>query len=491
MTREFEERLNECLEALSSGQRTLEECLAMYPEDAPRLEPMLRTATLLHHALAAKPRDEFATAARERFLKMSAPRLQESLSFEPRPSFVMAARRRFLAAAQQMVREKKPDRWRPAFRVAQFASAASVILFMGIGSFALSTSANALPGDWRYPVKRTVEDVRYTFTFGEGGRQQLDIDYAHERLTEIEKLVEKGHTIGEGPLKDLAEQTDSVVSRLDDPQVELEEVQEVKDLAEKQRDVLANVELQIKPAAADELEQAQTASRQAYVQAAALVIVINDRDGPNADATETPTPETTPALAESPTPEATEEVGPVPTETGETPTPTPSQPEVTPIPGNLVIAPLEGEDDAGLTWDLAVIDRFSVEVPSTRSGWQFMGIITRPDGTVEAPFMLRLANADMTTIIVIDPRSGDMYWEQYFNGLFHEYVVRASAIAWQATEDDLKAFYPDNTAIVLHMLNSIKIETAPTATPTPEPTIPPPSTPPSADIPVISSNPSP
>lgn len=482
MTREFEERLNECLEALSSGQRTLEECLAMYPEDAPRLEPMLRTATLLHHTLAAKPRDEFATAARERFLKMSAPRLQKSLSFEPRPSFVMAARRRFLAAAQQMVREKKPDRWRPAFRVAQFASAASVILFMGIGSFALSTSADALPGDWRYPVKRTVEDVRYTLTFGEGGRQQLDIDYAHERLNEIEKLAENGQTIGEGPLKDLAEQTDSVLSRLDSSQVELEDVQEVRDLAQQQQDVLADVVSQVKPGAADELEQAQTASRQAYVQAAALVVEFERKQDPKAAGTETPTPE--PTLVASPTPEATEEVEPVPTEVDETATPTPSQPEVTPIPGNLVIAPLEGEDDAGLTWDLAVIDRFSVEVPSTRSGWQFMGIFTRPDGTLEAPFMLRLANADTTTIIVIDPRSGDMYWEQYFDGLFHEYIVRASAIAWQATEDDLEAFYPDNAAIVLHILNSIKIAPAPTPTPTPEPTIPPPSTPPNVDIPV-------
>lgn len=467
MSNRFEERLNECLEALSSGQRTLEECLSMYPEDASRLEPMLRTAMLLNDALAAKPREEFAVSARERLLRMTEPRLQESLSFEPRPSFVMAARRRFLAAAQQMVREKKPDRWRPAFRVAQFASAAFVILFLGIGSFAVSTSADTLPGDWRYPVKRSVEDIRYTLAFGEGTRQQLEIDYVHERLTEIEKLADKGQTIGEGPLKDLADQTDSLVGQLDNPQLNLEDAEELKDLAQQQQEVLTDVAPQVKPAAADALQQAKRATREVYVQAAAIVVVLAS---PAPAETATPTTEPTSATSEAtPTPGATEEEEPVPTEATEqaTPTPTPSGPEVTPIPDTLVTAPIEGEDDAGVAWDLAVIDRFSVEVPAESSGWRFMGFSVGPDNTAEAPYMVRFTNADATAIIIINPRNGDVYWEQFFDDMFHEYVARASSLAWQASEDELKAFYPDNAAIVLHVLNSIKIEPQPT--PTPEP----------------------
>jgi hypothetical protein len=488
LSKQFEERLNECLEALSSGQRTLEECLSMYPEDASRLEPMLRTAMLLNDALAAKPREEFAVSARERFLRMTEPRLQESFSFEPRPSFVMAARRRFLAAAQQMVGEKTPDRWRPAFRVAQFASAAFVILFLGIGSFAVSTSAGALPGDWRYPVKRSVEDIRYTLTVGEGARQELEINYAHERLSEIQKLADNGQTIGEGPLKDLTDQTDSLVGRLDNPQLNLEDAEELKDLAKQQQEVLADPALPVKPAAADELQQAKRVTVEVYVQAAAIVEVLAN---PGPAETATPTTEPTSAAPEAtPTPEATQE-GPVPTEATEqeTPTPTPSAPEVTPIPDTLVIAPIEGVDDAGVAWELAVIGRFSVEVPAESSGWRFMGFSVGPDNTAEAPYMVRFTNADATAIIIINPRNGDVYWEQFFDDMFHEYVARASSLAWQASEDELKAFYPENAAIVLHVLNSIKIEPPPTSTP--EPTATAEATPGSPDVIISGATPAP
>jgi len=475
LSRNFEERLNECLEALSSGQRTLEECLAMYPDDAARLEPMLQTAMLLSSVLAAEPRRAFATSARERFLRVTGSRLQESLSFEPRPSFVMAARRRFLAAAQQMVRERKPERWRPAFRVAQFASAAAAVILMGFGSFAVTTSAGALPGDWQYPVKRTLEDIRYTVAFGEGSRRQLDIEYTQERLTEIEKLTAQGRPIGEGPLKDLASQTDSLVNHLDNSQLHGEDAEKVEELGKKQLEVLSDAAPLVQEGAADELQQAESVSREVYVKAAHQVTA--DHQGtptPTAEASSTPEP----TEASTPTAAPTDEAGPTPAE--EPATPVPSEPEVTPIPGVIVVVPVENENDAGVSWDLVVIDRFSVQVPSESSGWRFMGVNLGPDNTGTAPYMLRVTNSDSTAIIIINPRTGDTYWEQYFDGIFHEFNVRTvdGPIVWQATEDDLKTFYPGNAAIVMHVINSIKIEPPPT--PTPEPTATP--TPGSTDV---------
>jgi len=475
LSKEFEERLNECLEALSSGQRTLEECLAMYPDDAARLEPLLQTAMLLSCVLAAEPRPEFATSSRERFLKVTGSRLRESLSFEPRQSFVMAARQRFLAAAQQMVRERKPDRWRPAFRVAQFASAAAAVIFMGFGSFAVTTSADALPGDWQYPVKRTVEDIRYTFAFGEGSRRQLDIEYTHERLTEIEKMAAKGRPIGEGPLKDLASQTDSLVNHLDNSQLHGEDAQEVQDLGKKQMEVLSNAAPLVQAKAADALQQAENVSREVYVKAAHVVMADReDQRTPTPTAEVSPSPEST--EASTPTAAPTDEAGPTPTE--EPATPVPSVPEVTPIPGTIVVVPVENENDAGVSWVLVVIDRFSVQVPSESSGWRFMGLSIEPNNTAEAPFMLRVTNSDSTAIIIINPRTGDMYWEQYFDGLFHEYKVRTvdGPIVWQASEYELESFYPGNAAIVMHIINSIKIEPPPTPTPEPTPTATPGST---------------
>jgi hypothetical protein len=469
LSRNFEERLNECLEALSSGQRTLEECLAMYPDDAQRLEPMLRTAMLLSSVLAAQPRREFATSARERFLKVTGSRLQESLSFEPRPSFVMAARQRFLAAAQRMMEERKPARWQPAFRVAQFASAAAVVVMMGFGGFAVTTSANALPGDWQYQVKRTVEDVRYTLTFGDGGRKHLDIEFAQERLSELEKLVDKGRPIGEGPLKDLASQTDSLVSRLDNSQLNVEDAQKVEKLATQQQQVLLEVAPLLEAKASDELYEAKSVSREALVLASQFVIDHpEDGKGQTPAASATPTAEATATGTATAAP--TEEGEPVPTETIEPPTPVPAEPAVTPIPDTIIVVAVEGEDDAGVAWNLVTIDRFSVQVPSETSGWKFMGLTMGPDNTAEAPFMLRVTNADASAIVIVNPRNGDTYWEEYLDGLFHEFKVRITdgEIVWQASANELTAFSPGNAAIVMHIINSIKIEPPPT--PTPEPT---------------------
>ena len=479
MSRKFEERLNECLEALSSGQRTLEECLAMYPDDAQRLEPALRTAMLLSSVLTPQPRPEFATSARERFLSVTGSRLQESLSFEPRPSFVMAARQRFLAAAQRMMQERKPARWLPALRMAQFASAAATVVFLGLGSFAVTTSADALPGDWRYPVKRTVEDIRYTFTFGEGARRGLDIKYTQERLNEIERMAALGRPIGEGPLKDLKSQTDSLVSRLDDSQLHGKDAEKVAELGKKQLDVLKDAAPLVPPKAADELQQAKSVSTEVYVKAAQVVIADQEKEiGPtmiSAPPTAKPTEGANPTIgAASPT----DEGEPAPTQ--EPATPAPSVPEVTPIPNVVIVAPVEKENDAGVSWDLVVIDRFSVQVPSESSGWRLVGVSLGPDNTATAPNMLRVTNSDSTAIIVIDPRKGDTYWVQYFDdGLFHQYRVRSvdGPIVWQASQTDLNAFYPGNAAIVLHIINSIAIQPPPTPTPTPEPTATPETTP--------------
>ncbi len=467
MSKQFEQRLTECLEALASGHVTLADCLATYPDDAARLEPALRTAMRLSGAFAAEPRPEFASAARERFLRLSEPRLQQSLRLEPRPGFVVAARRRFLAAAQRVIANRREPSWAPAFRVAQFATAVVALVVMGFGTFAVTTSASALPGDWRYPVKRTVEDVRYTFAFGDGAKQSLDIKYAQERMSEVQKMAERGQRIGEGPLRDMTNQTDNLVIRLNNSQLHGDDAAKVEALGKQQLQVLADAEPLVAPAATDELQQAKLASTQVYLKAA-QVVVADQENGEQASSNPAETPQ--PTLAATPTPEPTSSTG-----EGETPPANegPVVPQVTPIPGALVLAPIQNEYDAGVAWALAVIGRFSVEVPAQSSGWQLMGVDLDANGVAEAPALLRVINADSTTIVVVDTRTGDAYWLQYMDGQYQQYKVRTvnGPIVWQATLTDLQNFSSDNSAVVLHILNSIEIQPPPpTPTATPEPT---------------------
>ncbi len=499
----FQERLSECLEALSSGQRTLDECLALYPEEAPRLEPLLRTALSIGQTLSVEPRPEFAAAARRRFLGATGQHLAEALRVEPRTSFVQAARERFLAAAQRMIGAGEARRWRsPLPRLAMAAPlrpvAASVLalllMFVGFGTFAVTTSGNALPGDWRYPVKRTTEDVRLAFAFSDGARRDLNIDLAEERLWEIETLADRGRPIGSDLLGDLRGETDSLVSRLDTSSWKTDEVRQVAELASRQQEVLAQVKPVVKPEAHDDLEEAQMVSQKAYVKAAqAYAVALWEERGSEtgeelaaAVTTEAPTAEGTegpptmmalaeegqeeqeeeelsaPATAEVPEGEpATEEPSPVPF----------PAPEVTSVPGRIVRASLSDDQTASVPWDRIVIDRFSVEVPAEAGGWHLMGITLGVDNTAPAPYMLRIANLDTTAIIVISPRNGDTFWYEFIDGQFQEFIVRIAVGdgVWQAEPAAMRAFHAGHADIILHILESITIA-PPTPTPTPSPT---------------------
>lgn len=490
MTDRFDELLNECLESLSSGRRTLEECLAAYPEEAARLEPLLRTALSVNEAFSPEPRPEFVAAARQRFLRVTAQALTESLRVEPRPSFVAAARQRFLEAAQQMVSAGKGRSWRlpsllrPSLSMRPLVASVCglLLLLTGFGSVVVVSAGDAVPGDWRYPVKRATEEVRLKLAFGEGARREVKVGLAHERLYEIETLTAEGRPIGDSLLADLEANTSSVVKSLDNSGWKAEDAAQVADLAKKQQEVLASAAPLVEPQAQDELAEAQAASNEALLSA--LSFSEETTAGPTAAPTTTPTPETTAtAPAVTPSPEGGELTPtPQPAETTTEPSPVPPTPEptpVTPIPGSALRVPLPSETAAGLSWDLIVIDRFSVQIPSAASGWWLDGLDFGFGNVAPAPSLLRVVSADQRAIIAINPRNGDTYWYQYKDGFFEELAVRATTgiVTWQADEETIRSFYPDNADVVLHMANSIVIVPPPTPTPTPTETPPPPATP--------------
>jgi len=127
--------LETCLEQITAGRATLQECLDQYPDLVGELEPLLRAA--------------------------------ERAQTIDRPSLVPEARARiearFLAVAEgipsvQPVRSPHPTialTWR---RVAiRLVLLCACIFFLGIGLLAAASSA--LPDSPLYPVKRTLEEV--------------------------------------------------------------------------------------------------------------------------------------------------------------------------------------------------------------------------------------------------------------------------------------------------------------------------------------------
>ena len=178
---EFEAILHDCLDALREGRADVAACLAKYPAHADELRPQLETAALSLLTHTAEPREEWAGAARERFLIASGERVTEAFDEEPSPSFFAAARVTFLMAAHRMKESARPARARQPFLGGVFRVAAAfgivLVAFMGFSTYTVATAQAALPGDWRYSVKLQTERVRLALAFSEGAERSVTHRY--------------------------------------------------------------------------------------------------------------------------------------------------------------------------------------------------------------------------------------------------------------------------------------------------------------------------
>ena len=162
--REFENILDECLEKMLQG-KTVEQCLADYPDHAAALEPMLRTVV----------------------------KARMATQITPRPEFKDRARHQFQAAIREM--ETKPVRERrgffPSLKPAWIALAALVAIVVAGGGTVYAAS-NSLPDSPLYQVKLATESVRLALTPSDIGKAELYAKFADERVEEIVKMADKG-----------------------------------------------------------------------------------------------------------------------------------------------------------------------------------------------------------------------------------------------------------------------------------------------------------
>jgi outer membrane biosynthesis protein TonB len=97
-------------------------------------------------------------------------------------------------------------------RTAALIAVLAVMVMIGSGLGAASVSAQALPGDSLYPVKRGFEEVSLTFSFSPGADVQLLSDFTDRRLAEVEQLAAQGR---ESDLLLGLEYYEQTLSRLD------------------------------------------------------------------------------------------------------------------------------------------------------------------------------------------------------------------------------------------------------------------------------------
>lgn len=166
MAHKIEDALNDCLKRMFEGE-SIESCLKTYPKQAPELEPLLKTSSvLMQKSTAIQPDSEFKARTHLKLQRM------------------------FYAEHERLERKTAIPIWRRQWAIATTSILA--ILFAGAGTIA--ASVNALPDQPLYSVKLATEQVRVTMASSDMDKAKLHIQFAEHRALEIAELARQGKT---------------------------------------------------------------------------------------------------------------------------------------------------------------------------------------------------------------------------------------------------------------------------------------------------------
>lgn len=152
-----------CLARLEAGE-DLESVLAQFPDRAGNIRPPL-------------------TAALEARRSGEPVRIPASAKID--------SRTRFLAEAGRM--QSRQAGFQPRFRLAGAIAIAIFVLFAGLFGTGLA-SAEAVPGETLYPVKRVVEKAQLVLTTNQVTKLGLEEEFDRRRVAETEKLKAAGRS---------------------------------------------------------------------------------------------------------------------------------------------------------------------------------------------------------------------------------------------------------------------------------------------------------
>lgn len=175
----IEKALDKSIEMMRAGA-TIDDCLKLYPEQRDMLRDMLETAAGIGKAFTdnslARPTEQFLVRDRESFLAA----IKETES-----SFETGEESKVLPLPLY-----RRERFKRAF-AGMMASAAT--LAIAIGGL-VHSSANSLPGNALYPVKRMSENVQLALTFDPKRKAEISYAITANRIDEATKLAKTGET---------------------------------------------------------------------------------------------------------------------------------------------------------------------------------------------------------------------------------------------------------------------------------------------------------
>lgn len=168
-------QLGECLEWIEETGGSIQEAAARYPESSQELISLLRASAYLQRSARISPSPEFKAAARTRLLNQI-----DALEKAPNAHIVTKS------GTRRLIWQNNTGNRRFAMRLVLIIGI--IASLVGGSSGAAYASSGALPGDWLYPVKTTIQDLALTFS---DDVQDIDLLLEHmgENLREMEQLA--------------------------------------------------------------------------------------------------------------------------------------------------------------------------------------------------------------------------------------------------------------------------------------------------------------
>jgi hypothetical protein len=176
------ETLSRCLQAIESGQATVESCIAAYPEFV-ELRQLLGAVNVVQ--------------------ELPRPLLPQAHKLALRAQ-TLTSYRASAAAKRRVPLARKPLRLMPRWALGAFALSLAVLLLFVGGRGLVRASEEALPGDQLYGLKRLNEQFQLSFAES-SARPAVFYNIAKTRLAEVNTMAARNVPITDALLTDLAQ----------------------------------------------------------------------------------------------------------------------------------------------------------------------------------------------------------------------------------------------------------------------------------------------
>ena len=338
-----DELLDQCISAVRRQECTVEACLAAHPAVQSDLEPLLRLSARLQSAQSLRAPVAARVAIQQRLQALPVmPPPRRSLI----PVFLSASGRR---------------QARPRLNLAPLLAALLLVVLLGSSLGIVAASAQSLPGDFLYPVKRAQESLALNFALDEVYRADLRLEFASRRIDEAVTLSQTNRAGAAS--QSLADYNDLIQSELDflnhanglTPSQQAELANRLLAELSRQEASLNTLAQDAPQAVQDTIATALTTSQAAHNQA---ITIINQGgnpppSGPGTISTPTPVPSNLPPTrppAATPLPVAVKPTLPPPPGPGYPPPPSPTPRPTLPVfppPNSGVIGTLRNTPTRG------------------------------------------------------------------------------------------------------------------------------------------------